>query len=321
MSFGARGNSNGVHLHFFKLSAFYHRPGAFRYLGIFFFSSPNWILHQLNQGMKYEGYYEIKKLTLVTKKQNKSAAHPAERRCRHIAPLLSTAEQNLSGGGGKVTADRLSCLVLISSSPHPSYSPSIPTICTPPAPLIPSPSPRQTALWAAASRVTWVNRRLYIPAEHSFALRGFPPLIGLARSPSVQPSSSRRLHLHPRRRHPCLFFSLFFPPSRVVQSRKGCLVFLFGFVFLMTEAHWRVRHCSSHKFWHRFLTFTFHLSCAFFPHFLFLFWSTFSSRFCDRDPCVRLLFAFSTTFLPYVAFALFALLVQIPFVPVSQLSS
>lgn len=34
----------------------------------------------------------------------------------------------------------------------------------------------RTALWAVASQVTWANRRLYIPAEHSFALRGFPPL-------------------------------------------------------------------------------------------------------------------------------------------------
>lgn len=34
----------------------------------------------------------------------------------------------------------------------------------------------QTALWAVASQVTWENRRQYIPAEHSFALRGFPPL-------------------------------------------------------------------------------------------------------------------------------------------------
>lgn len=34
----------------------------------------------------------------------------------------------------------------------------------------------QTALWSVASQVTWANRRLYIPAEHCFALREFPPL-------------------------------------------------------------------------------------------------------------------------------------------------
>lgn len=37
-------------------------------------------------------------------------------------------------------------------------------------------SPCQTVVWAVASQVTWENRRPYIPDEHSFALRGFPPL-------------------------------------------------------------------------------------------------------------------------------------------------
>lgn len=55
--------------------------------------------------------------------------------------------------------------------------------CPPPVSLSPfstlsSPSMCvcQTALWVVASHVTWANRRRYIPAEHSFALRGFPPL-------------------------------------------------------------------------------------------------------------------------------------------------
>lgn len=68
MSFGARGNSNGVHLRFLEFSAFYHTPGAFRYLGIFF---ADCILLQLNQGMKYEGYYEITDVGNKKKKQQK----------------------------------------------------------------------------------------------------------------------------------------------------------------------------------------------------------------------------------------------------------
>lgn len=43
----------------------------------------------------------------------------------------------------------------------------------------------QTALWAVASQVTWANRRLYIPAEHYFALREFPPLSLPLSSPFV----------------------------------------------------------------------------------------------------------------------------------------
>lgn len=33
-----------------------------------------------------------------------------------------------------------------------------------------------TVVWAAASQVTWENRRPYIPVGHNFALRGLPPL-------------------------------------------------------------------------------------------------------------------------------------------------
>lgn len=87
----------------------------------------------------------------------------------------------------------------------------------------------QTALWAVASQVTWANRRLYIPAEHSFALRGFPPLslpLSLlfvsVHSCTVASDSSRGLHFYPRHSSPC--FAPFL--CRVITERMQCFFVL-----------------------------------------------------------------------------------------------
>lgn len=53
-----------------------------------------------------------------------------------------------------------------------SFSQQFPLISSHPLTL----SQWWTVVWAAASQVTWENRRPCIPAGHNFALRGFPPL-------------------------------------------------------------------------------------------------------------------------------------------------
>lgn len=109
----------------------------------------------------------------------RACQNPQRRIILSDLPLASSSVSTPSGTHSFLNCENMKndLWLLVQPFPSSTHLPRTRSILFPPS-LLPL-CLRQTDLWAVASQVTWANRRPYIPAQHSLALRGFPPLLSL----------------------------------------------------------------------------------------------------------------------------------------------